>query len=414
MLNVGLTGNVAAGKSTVARHFAAWGATVIDADALVREAQLPGTPTLAAIVERFGRDVLAADGSLDRDALRRRILVDPAARAALDAIVHPAVRRRRAELADAARARGDLVLVNDIPLLFEAADPAAFDVIVLLDAPPALRRRRLVERRGLAPAEADRLIAAQLPATAKRAQSDLVIDNAGTVAALEGAAWEAWRTIRARAARRAAGDAPGPLLAVVAHVGDAALAAGTLARYGDAGVATHLACAGAQGPPMDAALVDLGGRLGLAAATRLEHAAGRLEPDDGAGGEAVARAIRQVGPAVILTVGREPAGRAPDHAAVHAWTRRAHEAVAARAALYFLTYPDEIAARIPDGAYPTDRPIAAALDIRPWRDVRRVVLATHPPPCLPHARERDAALEREWYAASDSAIPVRHDLYEGV
>lgn len=199
MLNVGLTGNVASGKSTVAKLFEAWGATLIDADALVREAQQPGTPTLAAIHDRFGDDVLAPDGTLDRAALRERVMADDAARRDLEGIVHPYVARRRAELARAAAARGVQVLVNDIPLLFEALDPAAFDCIVLVDAPVALRRERLVRARGLTPEAADRLIASQLPAEVKRARSDIVITNDGTLAQLRDRARDAWRAVLARA-----------------------------------------------------------------------------------------------------------------------------------------------------------------------------------------------------------------------
>lgn len=199
MLNVGLTGNVASGKSTVARLFAEWGATVIDADALVREAQQPGTPTLAAIRRRFGDGVMAPDGTLDRAALRERVLADAVARRELEAIVHPYVARRREALARAAAARGDRVLVNDIPLLFEALDPAAFDCIVLVDAPAAVRRERLVRERGLAPEAADRLIASQLPAREKRARSDLIIENDGTRAELRARARDAWQTLLARA-----------------------------------------------------------------------------------------------------------------------------------------------------------------------------------------------------------------------
>src|SRR2546425_978605 len=134
MLNVGLTGNIASGKSTVVDLFRRWGATIIDADALAREAQAPGSEVLAAIARRFGADVLASDGSLDRAALRAKVMGDDAALAALNAIVHPAVRRRRAELIRAARSRGDLLVVNDIPLLFEVRGPARFDVVVPVDA----------------------------------------------------------------------------------------------------------------------------------------------------------------------------------------------------------------------------------------------------------------------------------------
>jgi dephospho-CoA kinase len=195
MLSVALTGNVASGKTTVCRLFAEWGATIIDADLLVREVQQPGMPVLAAIAERFGPGVLLADGALDRAALRRIVFADAVARQALNAIVHPAVQRRRAELVAAARARGDRIVVSDIPLLFEVLDPAAFDAVVLVDAPAAVRRARLMRHRGLLPDEADRLMAAQLPATTKRARSDVVIDNDGTPEQLRERALEAWQRL---------------------------------------------------------------------------------------------------------------------------------------------------------------------------------------------------------------------------
>src|SRR6059036_1120347 len=126
MLNLALTGNIAAGKSSVVELFRRWGATIVDADELAREAQAPGTEALTVIAQRFGADVLAPDGSLDRAALRSKVMGDDAALAALNAIVHPAVRRRRDELHRAALERGDLILVNDIPLLFEVLDPTQF------------------------------------------------------------------------------------------------------------------------------------------------------------------------------------------------------------------------------------------------------------------------------------------------
>ncbi len=199
MLNVALTGNAAAGKSTVAAWFRQWGATLIDADAIVRDLERPGSPVLAQIVARFGAEVLAPGGTLDRAALRRLMLDDPARREALNAIVHPAVRAERDARLRAAAARGDRIVVNDIPLLFEVMDPRAFDLVVLVDAPEAVRRARLAER-GLEADEIDRLLAAQLPAEGKRARSDIVLDNGGTLAELERAAREAWRRIAARAA----------------------------------------------------------------------------------------------------------------------------------------------------------------------------------------------------------------------
>jgi dephospho-CoA kinase len=199
MLNVALTGNVAAGKSTVTELFRSWGATVIDADRLVREAQAPGSPVLVAIVTRFGPAVLRPDGTLDRSAVRAIVLADPAARAALEAIVHPAVQARRDVLLAEARERGDRIVVNDIPLLFEALDPREFDVVVLVDAPEPLRLDRLVRARGLPLIEARRMIAAQLPAEAKRAGSDYIIENDGDLEALEARAREVWTGLLARA-----------------------------------------------------------------------------------------------------------------------------------------------------------------------------------------------------------------------
>ncbi|MGH7498799.1 MAG: dephospho-CoA kinase [Gemmatimonadales bacterium] len=199
MLSIALTGNIASGKSTVARLFARWGATVIDADQLVREAQAPGSPVLRAIAGRFGTDVVGAGGELRRDVLRRRVMGDAAALADLNSLVHPTVLRRRAELEAEARGRGDRIVVSDIPLLFEAADPSHFDVIVLVDAPESLRRSRLIAARGLSDAEAARLMASQLPSGPKRSRSTYIIDNDGTPEELERAAAEVWAALLARA-----------------------------------------------------------------------------------------------------------------------------------------------------------------------------------------------------------------------
>jgi dephospho-CoA kinase len=198
VLHVGLTGNVAAGKSTVAELFRRWGATIIDADEIVRELQVPAGPVLAAIAARFGAAVLRADGALDRAALRARVLADPTELAALNALIHPAVAARRRELVQAARRRGDRIVVSDIPLLFEADDPTGFDAIVLVDAPEPVRRARLVER-GLPAGEAERLMAAQQSAADKRARSDYVIDNSGDFTALEHSARAVWQALLARA-----------------------------------------------------------------------------------------------------------------------------------------------------------------------------------------------------------------------
>jgi dephospho-CoA kinase len=198
MLNIALTGNIASGKSTVSELFRRWGATIIDADELAREAQAPGTPVLGAIVERFGPGVLRPDGTLDRAALRHLVLDDPGSLADLNAIVHPEVQRRRDQLARAAAAKGDGIVVSVIPLLFEAADPGAFDTVVLVDAPVEVRRQRLLESRDLSQDEADQLLAAQLPSDVKRPRSDYVIDNIGDLAALERSARAVWVALEAR------------------------------------------------------------------------------------------------------------------------------------------------------------------------------------------------------------------------
>jgi dephospho-CoA kinase len=198
-LNVALTGSIAAGKSAVADLFRRWGATVLDADAIVREVQAPGGAVVRRIAERFGSSVVRPDGSLDRPALRRMVMADAEARSALEGIVHPAVHARRAELAAEAAARGDRIVVSDIPLLFETGEPEAFDVVVLVDASEPVRLRRLMEHRGLGASEARDMLRAQLPAAAKRARSDFVIENDGDRVALERAAAGVWRALLARA-----------------------------------------------------------------------------------------------------------------------------------------------------------------------------------------------------------------------
>jgi dephospho-CoA kinase len=142
--------------------------------------------------------VLRPDGALDRGQLRALVLADPDALAALNAIVHPAVHRLREVRVADARARGVDVVITDIPLLFEVADPDAFDGVILVDAPEDLRRQRLFERSGLPPHEADRLMAAQLPAEGKRRRATWVIDNDADLATLEARAARVWQEATAR------------------------------------------------------------------------------------------------------------------------------------------------------------------------------------------------------------------------
>ncbi len=192
-----LTGNIAAGKSTVARRLVERGAVLIDADAIVRALQRPGTPVHEAIVAHFGPGILHADGTIDRPALRAAVLADPNARRALEAIVHPAVERERQRLLADAAAHDAAVVIADIPLLFEAADPAAYDGVILVDAPAAVRRDRLIRERGLDPAEADALIAAQLPSEQKRPRATWILDNDGDLPALERATDRLWNQLTA-------------------------------------------------------------------------------------------------------------------------------------------------------------------------------------------------------------------------
>lgn len=195
MLLVGLTGNIASGKSTVAQLFGQWGATLIDADVLARQAVDVGMPAYHAIIERWGEGVTAPDGPIDRRELRQRVFSDSEQLEALNAIVHPEVQRLRDELVDDARRRGDRIVVCDIPLLFERRLADQFDRIVLVDAPRPVRMDRLVRDRGLETAEAMKMIASQMPAELKRARADYLIDNTGTPQELEARAREVWHAL---------------------------------------------------------------------------------------------------------------------------------------------------------------------------------------------------------------------------
>jgi dephospho-CoA kinase len=206
MLTVGLTGNIAAGKSAVAAHWAGLGAFVVDADELARQVVEPGTPALARIVEAWGPAVLR-EGELDRAALRGIVFADPEARERLEGIVHPAVAALRDEAFRQAAEGGHRLAVADIPLLFETGMVDDFDVVVLVDAPEETRKLRLVSDRGLEPEEAQRMIAAQMPSALKRARADVVIDNTGSLADLHRRASDVWLDLSRRAASEAEPDA---------------------------------------------------------------------------------------------------------------------------------------------------------------------------------------------------------------
>ncbi|RLP69711.1 dephospho-CoA kinase [Mycetocola reblochoni] len=191
---IGLTGGIAAGKSTVARRLATLGAVVIDADVVAREVVEPGTDALSRIREHFGPAVLAADGSLDRAALGAIVFSDDDARAELNAIVHPAVRRRTAELITAATGSDpDAVVVYDVPLLVEAAVPHEFDLVVVVEASAEARVRRLVENRGLSREQAQARVAAQASDAERRAVADVVLNTEGTEAQTLAQTDQLWR-----------------------------------------------------------------------------------------------------------------------------------------------------------------------------------------------------------------------------
>jgi dephospho-CoA kinase len=195
MLLVGLTGNIASGKSTVSQMLSERGATIVDADILARRAVEPGTPGYQRIVERWGDAVLAPGGQVDRTALRGIVFSNPEELEHLNAIVHPEVERMRDRLVQAALERGDRIVVCDIPLLFERHLGENFDRIILVDAPRPLRLARLVKDRGLGEPEAVDMITAQMPAELKRARADIVIDNDGSLAKLERDVDAAWATL---------------------------------------------------------------------------------------------------------------------------------------------------------------------------------------------------------------------------
>jgi dephospho-CoA kinase len=176
VLRIGLTGGIGAGKSTVAALLAERGARVVDADRIAREVVEPGTPGLAAVVAEFGQDVLTADGALDRPALAALVFGDRAARARLDAVVHPLVRARAAELV--AGARADAVVVQDVPLLVETGQAGSFDLVLVVEAEPDVRVARLVDR-GLSAEDARARIASQATDEQRRAVADVVLRNDG-------------------------------------------------------------------------------------------------------------------------------------------------------------------------------------------------------------------------------------------
>jgi dephospho-CoA kinase len=188
---IGLTGGIATGKSTVDRMLTRRGATVIDADALAREAVGPGEPTLDRVVERFGEDVRRPDGTLDRGRLGQIVFADADARRDLEAITHPRIIKLTQDRIDAALSGTAPLVVVDIPLLFERAREGMFEGVLLVYAPADVQVQRLRERNHLDEVAAQQRLAAQLPIDEKRTRATWIIDNSGDERATKQAV-DAW------------------------------------------------------------------------------------------------------------------------------------------------------------------------------------------------------------------------------
>ncbi len=198
MLLVGLTGGIGSGKTTVARMLETRGAVVFDADLLARDAVEPGTPGYRQVVERFGPNVLAPGGGIDREALAAVVFADPAARRDLEAIVHPEIRRLFAVSTEAYRDT-DAVVLFSAPLLVETGMHTAFEVLVVVSAPVEQQIERLMRERAMSEPAIRERIAAQLPLEDKAEVADILIDNDGTLEELEGQVDRVWTQLRARA-----------------------------------------------------------------------------------------------------------------------------------------------------------------------------------------------------------------------
>jgi dephospho-CoA kinase len=206
VLLVGLTGGIGAGKSTVAELLAARGAVVVDADSIARLVVEPGGPAYQRLIDRFGADIVAADGTLDRAAIASRAFADPATLRDLNAITHPAIRDRMLQCV-AAHAGSDRVVVLDIPLLTATTrDQFGLAGVIVVDTPVEVAVGRLVHQRGLSEADARARMAAQISREERRRLADVVVDNSGTPAALEASVEQAWAWI---AARQSSATGPG-------------------------------------------------------------------------------------------------------------------------------------------------------------------------------------------------------------
>jgi dephospho-CoA kinase len=199
MFRVALTGGIASGKSMVAAELAARGAIIIDADVLAREVVEPGSPALAAIIDRFGEQVVT-EGRLDRPRLARLVFADPLARRDLERIVHPAVRVRAAELERAAGPAA--IVVHVIPLLVETGQQGDFDLVVTVDVDHETQIQRLMARNGFTRAEAESRVAAQATRADRKIAAHVVVDNTGSVTQLREQIDALWAGLSSAVARQ--------------------------------------------------------------------------------------------------------------------------------------------------------------------------------------------------------------------
>jgi dephospho-CoA kinase len=206
MLKVGLTGGIGAGKSEVSRLLESYGAVIVDADKIAREVVEPGTPGLGRVVEEFGEDILTPEGTLDRQKLGSVVFADSDRLAALNAIVHPLVGERSAELerqaAEAEKAAepgSAAVVVHDVPLIAENGLAPLYDLVLVVDASPGTQLERLTRVRGMSREEATARMAAQATRAERLAVADLVIDNDRSLEELQTRVREVWEQLRRRA-----------------------------------------------------------------------------------------------------------------------------------------------------------------------------------------------------------------------
>jgi len=199
MFRVALTGGIASGKSMVAAELAARGAIIIDADVLAREVVEPGSPALAAIIDRFGEQVVT-EGRLDRPRLAQLVFADPLARRDLERIVHPAVRVRAAELERAAGPAA--IVVHVIPLLIETGQQGDFDLVVTVDVDHETQIQRLMVRNGFTRTEAESRVAAQASREDRKIAADVVVDNTGSVTQLREQIDALWAELSSAVARQ--------------------------------------------------------------------------------------------------------------------------------------------------------------------------------------------------------------------